>query len=303
MTRFAGAAFHRRCVTTSLTIRPGLVAQISQRPPGDPLSLEFEIEDSPIIFGFMVSGSNRCGYRRGPLRGTTRLHTSGSNGISRLSDTAGIMTCGGGMCRLSLLTETAFLYPYLAATPAGIPRRLECLLEGRGAAFQWTGKHCARKLRLLADIVTSAYVGPLRALHREIRALELMELQLGEYLARDSARQRTASLSPSDTGRIREAREILVRDMENPPTLARLARMAGIGEKKLKTGFRQVFGLPVFEYFRNYRMEVARQLLASGAMNVTEAGTYVGYQSLGHFSQAFFRRYGVTPGQWRRGRK
>ena len=58
----------------------------------------------------------------------------------------------------------------------------------------------------------------------------------------------------------------------------------------------------MFEYFRNYRMETARELLAAGDMNVTEIAMRIGYQSLGHFSQAFFRRYGMTPKKWQRRR-
>lgn len=95
---------------------------------------------------------------------------------------------------------------------------------------------------------------------------------------------------------------MLVRDMENPPSLAQLAKMAGLSEKKLKMGFKQVFGLPVFEYFRNYRLEIARELLASGGMNVTEVGMHIGYQNLSHFSHEFFRRYGVTPKKFHRKR-
>ena len=188
--------------------------QLSRHPPMTPLSLDFEIQDSPLIFGFMLAGSNHCTYSHGSLRGTTRLHTC------------------GGMLRLSILVEREFLFPYVAEAPASIiPKQLEYALEGRKTAFQWAGKHSARKRRLLADIVTSAYAGPLHNLHREIRTLELIETQLTEYLAGDSSRERTAPLSPSDIRHIKEAREILVRDMENPPTLARLARMAGIGEK------------------------------------------------------------------------
>ena len=78
--------------------------------------------------------------------------------------------------------------------------------------------------------------------------------------------------------------------------------MVGVGEKKLKVGFKQVFGLPVFEYFRNYRMEVARELLAAGDMNVTEIGVHIGYQSLSHFSHKFFKRYGVTPKKFQSGK-
>ena len=110
-------------------------------------------------------------------------------------------------------------------------------------------------------------------------------------------------LAASDVSRVRDAREILLQDMENPPSMTQLARMAGINEKKLKYGFKQVFGMPVFEYFRNYRLEMARDLLASGIMSVTEVGVHIGYQSLSHFSEEFRKKFGVTPKKFQGGRQ
>lgn len=49
-------------------------------------------------------------------------------------------------------------------------------------------------------------------------------------------------------------------------------------------------------------MEVARELLAAGDMNVTEIGVHIGYQSLSHFSHEFFKRYGVTPKKFQSGK-
>lgn len=302
LTLFAGPGFYRTCGTDSFMLRPGLVLQLSQLSPTDPLHMEFEIQSSPLIFGFMLTGSNHCSYKHGALSGTTQLHTSGSNSITYLSDTVGNMRCKGGMRRLSIIMDKDFLYPYLVAEHTNIPKQLERVFEGRKTAFQWIGKNSAQKIRLIADIVTSAYAGTLRKLHMEIRTLELIETQLIEYLSTQNGYERTVSLSPSDVRRIKEARELLVQDMESPPTLAQLAKMVGVGEKKLKVGFKQVFGLPVFEYFRNYRMEVARELLAAGDMNVTEIGVHIGYQSLSHFSHEFFKRYGVTPKKFQSGK-
>lgn len=302
LTLFAGPGFYRACGTDSFMLRPGLVLQLSQLPATNPLCMEFEIHDSPLIFGFMLTGSNHCCYRYGSLRGTTQLHTGGSNSITYLPDTAGTMMSKGGMRRLSIITDSKFLYPYLMEINIKIPQQLERVFECRKTAFQWIGTHNNRKMSLVADITTRAYSGFLHKLHMEIRTLELIEMQLIEYLSGNNTYDQTVPLSASDIRRIKEARELLVRDMENPPSLAQLAKMAGLGEKKLKTGFKQVFGLPVFEYFRNYRLGIARELLASGGMNVTEVGMYIGYQSLSHFSHEFFKRYGVTPKKFQRKR-
>jgi AraC-like DNA-binding protein len=299
---FAGPTVYRTG-TEAVALRPGLTLQLARIAPGVPVFTEFTIQDSPIIFGFMLAGLNRCRYVDGPLRRTTRIHGSGSNRITYLPDTAGSLECRAGMHRLSIIVSQEFLEPYLALERARTPGPLAAALSGRRETFQWAGRRSVHKMRLVADILGGPYGGALRRLHLEARALELIGAQLDEFLAPDTTRAggRGAGAAPgplrgaADVARIRDAREILVQDMENPPSLAELARMAGINEKKLKAGFKQVFGVPVFEYFRAYRLDMAREMLASGAMTVTEVAMHVGYQSLGHFSAEFRKKYGLPP--------
>ncbi len=302
ITSFAGAEIYTMTGAEPFGLRPGLAVQLAHVAPAATYRTEFAIQDSPIIFGFMLAGLNHCHYSEGVLRNTKGMHDGGSNRITYLPETAGSMECRGGMHRLSIIASREFLEPYLSAETAKVPQALTGALSGRKDAFQWAGQRSIRKMRLVADMFTCSYSGPLRRLHLETRALELIGLQLAEYLAPGSPVALPA-LKVSDISRIKEAREILVQDMENPPSMAQLARMAGIGEKKLKCGFKQVFGVPVFEYFRNYRLEIARELLASGIMNVTEAGMHIGYQNLSHFSEEFRKKYGVTPKRFHNGER
>ena len=278
----------------SFRLRPGLALHIAHVSPAATFRTQFAIQDSPIIFGFMLAGLNHCRYEEGTLRNTKRIHGSGSNRITYLPDTVGTLECKRGMHRLSIIVEREFLEPYLSLEGNRVPRSLADALAGKKEAFQWAGQHNAQKMRLVADIFTGSYTGALRKLYLETRVLELMGMQLSEYLS-PALPAPLPTLKASDVDRIREAREILIQDMENPPSLAQLARMAGINEKKLKSGFKQVFGSPVFEYFRNYRLEIARELLASGIMSVTEVGMHIGYQNLSHFSEEFHKKYGMPP--------
>ncbi|MEH1890921.1 MAG: helix-turn-helix transcriptional regulator [Nostoc sp.] len=60
-------------------------------------------------------------------------------------------------------------------------------------------------------------------------------------------------------------------------------------------GFKQVFGTTVFGYLHHRRMELAYKLLIEGNMKVTEVAQTVGYASLPSFSNAFRKKFGVTP--------
>ena len=69
----------------------------------------------------------------------------------------------------------------------------------------------------------------------------------------------------------------------------------GLNLKKLKEGFKQIYGDSVFSFLFDYKMEVARKLLEAGDDNVNEVGHKVGYSTSSHFIAAFKKKYGTTP--------
>ncbi|MEP3208341.1 MAG: AraC family transcriptional regulator [Maribacter sp.] len=95
--------------------------------------------------------------------------------------------------------------------------------------------------------------------------------------------------------RIRQAKEIMISRMAEPPTLAELSDEIGLSLKKLKEGFKQVYGDSVFSFLFDYKMEYARKMLETGQHNVNEVGLKVGYSTASHFIAAFKKRYGTTP--------
>lgn len=95
--------------------------------------------------------------------------------------------------------------------------------------------------------------------------------------------------------KIRKAKEIIVSRMAEPPSLQELADEIGLTLKKLKEGFKQIYGDSVFSFLFDYKMEVARKLLESGENNVNEVGLKVGYSTASHFIAAFKKKYGTTP--------
>lgn len=95
--------------------------------------------------------------------------------------------------------------------------------------------------------------------------------------------------------KIRNAKDIIVSRMAEPPSLQELADEIGLSLKKLKEGFKQIYGDSVFSFLFDYKMEVARKLLESGDDNVNEVGLKVGYSTSSHFIAAFKKKYGTTP--------
>ena len=95
--------------------------------------------------------------------------------------------------------------------------------------------------------------------------------------------------------RVERVKEILARDLANPPTLEMLGQEVGCSPFYLSRIFSREVGLTIPQYLRNVRMERAAELLRSGRYNVTEAATEVGYSSLSHFSKAFCETIGCCP--------
>ena len=95
--------------------------------------------------------------------------------------------------------------------------------------------------------------------------------------------------------RIKKAKDIIVSRMAEPPSLQELADEIGLSLKKLKEGFKQIYGDSVFSFLFDYKMEVARKLLEAGNDNVNEVGHKVGYSTSSHFIAAFKKKYGTTP--------
>mgnify|MGYP003638515809 FL=1 len=95
--------------------------------------------------------------------------------------------------------------------------------------------------------------------------------------------------------RIRKAKEIMISRMAEPPTLAELSEEIGLSLKKLKEGFKQIYGDSVYSFLFDYKMEYARKMLESGMHNVNEVGLKVGYSTASHFIAAFKKKYSTTP--------
>ena len=95
--------------------------------------------------------------------------------------------------------------------------------------------------------------------------------------------------------KIRKAKEIILNQMTEPPTLHGLATEIGLNVKKLKEGFKQIYGDTVFGYLLDYKMNEARSMLNTKQYNVNEISIKLGYSTSSHFISAFKKKFGTTP--------
>lgn len=80
-----------------------------------------------------------------------------------------------------------------------------------------------------------------------------------------------------------------------------LAERAGTSRATLVRIFRKAVGMAPLAFLADVRLNLARRKLQTGAGSLAMIAAAVGYQSESAFSRAFQRRFGLRPGEMRRG--
>jgi len=111
------------------------------------------------------------------------------------------------------------------------------------------------------------------------------------------ASQQSTKINVEQLEKINLAQELLLSDLENPPSLTELAHKIGTNTNTLKKEFKAQFGVPVFKYLQNERLNKAHNLIKKERTTIQEAAWAVGYDSLGSFSNAFEKKFGYRPSQ------
>ena len=107
---------------------------------------------------------------------------------------------------------------------------------------------------------------------------------------------------PDDKDIAAEAMRIIVADLEIYDSVDELAKKAGTNTSRLKKIFRKQYGISVFEFSRQTRMEAAKHLLLETNYTLQTIASMVGYSEGNNFQVAFKVVVGCTPGEWRRGK-
>jgi len=147
---------------------------------------------------------------------------------------------------------------------------------------------------ILQQIINSNINSSIRELYVKGKVYELLSL----HFQKDEATEGEYCpflVDEDNVLKIRRAKEIIISRMAEPPSLQELANEIGLNLKKLKEGFKQIYGDTVYSFLFDYKMEHARRLLESNKFNVNEVGIQIGYSTASHFIAAFKKKFGTTP--------
>lgn len=172
----------------------------------------------------------------------------------------------------------------------------ELIWIGRTAATR--GMRIAAQALLDGDALTSVDSTV------EARALDILS-EIGPLMeGQPRTHVRRPALRASERAALDAVRALMLGDLAHAWSLSDLAARVGLSPTKLKIGFRECFGLPVYAFLQRSRLEEAMELIRRYPdLSVTDVSLAVGYANPSHFAHLFQREFGKRPSEARLSRR
>lgn len=284
-----------------VNLRPGLDILIDDYTLQEDLTVEIgaDVPDELawLEMSFMLSGHNRS-------EGVQAHHSFFDAGWEE--DTAeelALWQAGDRVFKFDFHIEKTLFQTLVGEQIQIFPQSLQQILQSSqpiSKQFWQVYTITAPMQSAIHQLLHCPYEGLTRWLYWESRITELIALGLDQISQSRSCS--VPGLPVEDLDRIYYASDIMRQRYVDPPSLFELARLVGLNDRKLKEGFRQVFGTTVFGYLSQHRMETACQLLQQ-QQSVAAVAAAVGYASPTAFSGSFRRQFGVSPKGYQLGKR
>lgn len=139
--------------------------------------------------------------------------------------------------------------------------------------------------------------GDLSSLYLQAQALDIMWQSCLTMVSEREGRQPNPSLM--SLRHCERVRDFIVANLDRELTIDLIAKEAGSSASTVQRHFKEHFGITIFDFIRQERLEAARAALASDGIPVSHAAHMAGYNNISSFTTAFRKAYGVTPKQVR----
>ena len=256
----------------------------------------YQRNNNLVEFGFFLEGEFVNNLTENEIGLLSLENKAGVGGVGYLPEVI-------GTARFKARTKYRFMHVHVA--PEVLNAMLRGEMDGLHPDFrelaQSGGKKPFAKRRRLAPSVQAvanqlffAMSGNIcLSMYLEGKVLELLGLCLADEGQPPAGK--AVTLTPRERDVFHAIREELEKRYESPPTLAELSQKYSMGCSKIQSGFRSLFGVPVYGFIKEYRLQKARTLFAEGNMGVSEVAWAIGYTNVSHFSAGYKQRFGVQP--------
>lgn len=128
------------------------------------------------------------------------------------------------------------------------------------------------------------------------RILLLIEKFFSRMYRRITDEHFHVKLTNYEINRIKKVESLLLSDFSSiPPSINILAKQAAMSVSKLKSVFKEMYGLPVYKYFQKHRMQKAKAMLLSKNYSLKTVSAEVGYANTANFVKAFRKVFEQSP--------
>lgn len=93
--------------------------------------------------------------------------------------------------------------------------------------------------------------------------------------------------------------ELIEARLDQPIRVEDMADRLGCSKFYFLREFKKLVGETPYQYLLNHRLERAKAALGSGHQNITATAMALGFNDQSHFTRAFKKRFGVTPGKFK----
>jgi AraC-like DNA-binding protein len=101
----------------------------------------------------------------------------------------------------------------------------------------------------------------------------------------------------------RLVKELLLDDLTGNPSLAGLAQACGVSTRHFTRAFRESHGTAPHRWLLQQKVERAKHLLATSALEISEIAHACGFADQSHLTRVFRGLVGAPPAAWRRARR
>lgn len=98
--------------------------------------------------------------------------------------------------------------------------------------------------------------------------------------------------------KVKHIKDHLTEELTRHMTIDQLSKEHNLTKTMLKTCFKDIYGLPPYEYLKKTRMNHAAVLLRQEKYSISEVAGLVGYQNASKFSSAFKNVIGMSPREY-----
>ena len=155
----------------------------------------------------------------------------------------------------------------------------------------------ADMMRCVRDLLNSPYAGELRKMHYDALIKELLIMVLHQTASHPL--RKIIRFTTKEVETLYELKTFLLTNMDKPLKLEQLAIMYETTPRTLKRRFFTLFGIKLYNFLLDIRMEQASKLLLETDTAIEHIAVLTGYQSFANFSTAFKKYYGHPPKYFR----